>query len=117
MQQLSLPEKKMYTRFELNLPLIGLDLKNRKEMRCSTYEISAGAIGAFSAQELSAGTDLEIWLCMPDNAEEIHTRGKVVRSEKITPEKYKIEIELDNADLKPMPLVLRIVQMKNRYYW
>lgn len=116
MQTWNYEEKRKFTRFEVNLSLKNLNPMLKKEMYCYTHDISAKGIGILSNDAVSVGTDLEIWLYMPDNGEQIHTKGKVVWSNRIESGQYRAGIELDKEELQPIPLVLRTIRMRNKYY-
>ena len=117
MPQWNFQEKRKFTRFEVNLPLKNAELNTVKEINGYTHDLSSQGIGMFVKEELSLGTQLDIRLYMPDNGEEIRTSGKVVWSNKMESGKYRAGIILNNTDLKPIPLVLRTIRVRTRYYF
>jgi Tfp pilus assembly protein PilZ len=117
MPQWNFQEKRKFTRFEANLPLKNAQRNTVKEINGYTHDLSSQGIGMFAKEGLSIGTQLDIRLFMPDNGEELRTSGRVVWLVKVEAEKYRVGIELNNTDLKPIPLVLRTIRMRTRYYY
>jgi len=115
MQQ-NFEDRRRFPRYEVNIFLRSIDLNSTREIQCNTHDISSNGIGLSGNRSFPAGTSLDIWLHMPDNGEQIHTKGKVVWSSMIGPDRFRSGIELANADLKPIPLVLRTIRMRAKYY-
>jgi len=109
-------DRRRFDRFEVNIPLRNLDFQYMRELSGTSRDISSKGIGMVSNKELPVGTALDIWLHMPDNDEDIHTRGKVAWSMKTGPDQYRLGINLEKEDLKPIPIVLRTIHMRTRYY-
>jgi hypothetical protein len=107
-------ERRRYPRFDLELKLKNFDLNLLGEISANTCDISSKGIGCVSDRGLNVGATLDIWLYLPDG-EAIHTAGKVMW---VSPggDKYRMGICLDNEELKPIPIVLRSIKMKSRYY-
>ncbi len=72
-----------------------------------TQDISAQGIGLLCEKELSPRTSLEMWLPIPDKGESYYTRGEVVWSKRVDPEKYRTGISLLEADLMGISQVVR----------
>ena len=109
-------ERRRYPRYEVNIFLRSIDLNSTREIQCNTHDISQNGIGLSGNRSFPSGTSLDIWLHMPDNNEQIHTKGKVVWTSMIGPDRFRSGIELDKADLVPIPLVLRTIRMRAKYY-
>jgi hypothetical protein len=83
---------------------VGLDLRflnlwQGREGQALTYDISAKGIGMVAAEELPLHTAIEMWLKIPDKNEPVYTRGEVAWARELAPDKYKIGINLERADL------------------
>ncbi|MDD5730372.1 MAG: PilZ domain-containing protein [Candidatus Omnitrophica bacterium] len=113
MKEWELKDRRRFVRFPVCISLeYGEDLKVNAEKNISarTSDISVKGVGVITHEELTPGATLDIWLCMPDNGELIEAKGKVVWHTLIEHNKYRIGICLEEADLKPIPLVLRSLQ-------
>jgi hypothetical protein len=109
-------ERRRYPRYEVSIFSRGIDLTTTREIQCSTHDISLNGIGFSGNKSFQSGAKLDIWLYMPDNGEQIHTGGKVVWTSNIGPDRFRYGVELDNAVLQPIPLVLRTIRMRAKYY-
>jgi len=116
MQPGNMGDRRRCDRFEVKLLLRNHDFQSMREFDGTTRDISTNGIGMVSDKELPVGTSLDIWLHMPDNDEAIHTRGKVAWLMKTGPAQYRLGINLEKDDLKPIPIVLRTIHMRTRYY-
>lgn len=105
-------ERRRFSRFSIAIPLTYCSLDSSKINQAQTHDISVQGIGFITNDELAPQTSLDIWLNMPDNAEQIHIKGEVVWSKKIGFNNYRIGISLRDSTLKPIPLVLRAIQTK-----
>jgi len=112
----NMSDRRRYDRFEVSLPLHDLDFRSMRELDGKSRDISAKGIGMVSDKDLPVGTNLDIWLHMPDNDEEIHTKGTVAWSVNTGPGQFRLGINLEKEDLKPIPIVLRTIHMRTRYY-
>jgi Tfp pilus assembly protein PilZ len=121
MRQGNLDERRKFPRYEVSLFLKNFDSNSnlQRELEAHTKDISAQGIGLFTIQALPLGNSLDIYVCIPDNNEQIQVRGKVVWSSAVGPCKYRIGIELEKPELKPVSIVLRTLsqQIKTRYYY
>jgi hypothetical protein len=107
-------ERRKYPRFNVAMALKNFDLNCASEISASTRDISSKGIGCVSDTGLSQGTQLDIWLYLPDG-EAIHTEGVIVwvccRNCR-----YQMGIELRQAQLNPIPIVLRAIKKGTRQY-
>lgn len=107
-------ERRKYPRFEVNLALKNFALDCRSEITATTSDISAKGIGCRSDRMLPVGKRLDIWLYPPDG-DPVQTEGTVVWSVG-DDSGFRMGIDLDGAGIKPIPLVLRAIRPKSRYY-
>ena len=115
MQQ-NFDNRRRFPRYEVSIFLRSIDIDSHKEIQCSTHDISLKGIGLAGNRSFPVGTSLEIWLRMDDNGEQIHTKGKVVWSNTAGPHRFRSGVELADADLQPIPLVLRTIRTRTKYY-
>ena len=108
-------ERRAFPRFPVHLALNCFDPYLRKEFQTETQNISAEGLCFETDEVLKLGNFLEIFLHMPDNNEEIHRIGKVVWSNMTESGKYRIGIKLEEPKLKPIPIVLRIINHQRKY--
>ena len=114
--ELSVIERRRYPRFDTKLRVRSFDFSFAREMEGSTCDVSSMGIGCTSNRDMPSGSILDIWLYMPDNEVALHTTGKVVWSVRST-EGHRLGIRLDREEIKPIPLVLKSIQMRSRYYY
>ena len=107
MTEAEVANKRAFRRIPTELPLRFLNLKENKWRMTKTCDVSAQGIGLINAEELTPQTTLETWLSLPEVAEPLYSRGRVVWSEQLAPDKYRIGINLEKADL-----LARILQAK-----
>lgn len=100
-------DRRIFARLPVSLPLRFIDVGENKEGEAETQDISAKGIGLVTNEELSPRTPLEMWLQLPDRSEPLYTRGEVVWSRALEPNKYQVGVELEKADLMGMARVLR----------
>jgi len=112
----NLLDKRKSPRFPVTIFARNKDLASGRETPVHTFDISATGIGLMSDQEIPLDKLLEITLCMPDNGEQVHAVGKAVWTSLAGPHKYRVGVILEDSVLKPIPLVLRTIRMRSRYY-
>jgi hypothetical protein len=84
-------------------------VSENREGTGQTADISAKGIGLVADVELAPNTPLEMWLEIPDKGEPLYTRGEVVWSKMMEPNKFRIGVNLEKADLMGLSRVLRVV--------
>ena len=100
-------DRRVFERFKARLPVRFIDLKRNREGTAYTCDVSAKGLGLVSQVEVNPYTPMELWLDMPDKGEPLYTRGEVVWSSSITPNSWRVGINLERADLMGMSRVLR----------
>jgi hypothetical protein len=115
MENPSFEEKRAFPRFPVTISLTYLDPNSNKVLESETHDISAQGLGIFTDEELPPGIYIDINLNMPDNGEKISHKGKVVWSKKIYPLKYRAGLKLEEPKIKPISLVLRIINYQKKY--
>lgn len=103
----TMQDRRIFARFPVNYPLKFIDLKANEEAEAQTQNISAKGIGLVTDKELKARTPLEMWLEIPDRGEPLYTRGEVVWAKTLQPNKYRIGVELEKADLMGISRIFR----------
>ncbi len=115
MENQSFEEKRAFPRFPVAISLTYLDPNSNKILESETHDISAQGLGITTDEELPSGIYIDINLNMPDNGEKISHKGRVIWSKKIYPLKYRAGVKLEEPKIKPIPLVLRIINHKRNY--
>ena len=113
MQETKFLDKRIFERIPVKLPLRFLYSNSDTEGLAQTHNISAAGIGLVTDIELLNHTPLEMWLQIPDKGEPFHLAGKVVWFDMIEPNKYKVGISLEKAELMEMSRVLRTTHSYN----
>jgi len=118
MRQWDFMERRKLLRYEIAFCCNETDSTTRREFHSLTRDICEQGVGILLNERLPLDALVEVCLEMPDNQEKIQVRGKVVWVTELGENKFRAGIRLDKFDLKPIPLVLRMirVQLKSRYY-
>jgi N-acetyl-anhydromuramyl-L-alanine amidase AmpD len=115
MQSFPFLEKRTYPRFPVNVPLSYTDANSNNTRYAQTHDISAQGLCIVTNEELPVGGCLGICFQMMDNGEQIYRRGKVIWSGSADYNKYKIGVQLEQPNLKPISMVLRTIKSQRRY--
>lgn len=121
MEDLGFRERRAFARYSVKILLRYFNEDEgcgglRGEGRAQTQDISAKGLCLLTKKALATDTPLDICLQMPDNGEQIYIKGKVVWSNMIEPAKYKVGINLENAELNPILLALKAIQVRIKHY-
>jgi hypothetical protein len=108
MPEADFKDKRVFERMPVNVSLKFIDLFANKEGLAQTQDVSAKGLGLVSNEKLSPYTPLEMWLQMPDKSDPFYTRGEVVWSKKVDPDKYRVGVSLEKAELMEMSRLLRV---------
>jgi c-di-GMP-binding flagellar brake protein YcgR len=100
-------DRRIFARVPVSLPLRFIDLRMNQEGQAQTVDVSAKGIGVVSNRELSPRTPLEMWLNIPDHHEPLYMRAEVVWSNRLEPNKYRLGIELEKAELMGLSRLFR----------
>jgi len=103
----NMEDRRIFARFPARFPLRFMELATNKEGEAQTQDISAKGIGLVADREFSPHTPLEMWLNIPDHHEPFYTRGEVVWSNRLEPNKYRVGIELEKAELMGLSRLFR----------
>ncbi|MCX5707507.1 MAG: PilZ domain-containing protein [Candidatus Omnitrophica bacterium] len=111
-------ERRKLPRYEISLSCDETDLGSYREFHSITRDICEQGVGITLNERLPLDASVQVCLAMPDNREQIYLRGKVVWIIKLEENNFRAGILLDKFDLRPIPLVLRMIkfQLKSRYY-
>lgn len=108
MEKNGFSDRRIFERFYAKIALRFLDLNSNREGKAQTVDISANGIGMVTSEELAPRTPLEIWLEIPDKAEPLYTRGEVAWVKQTQPDKYRVGVNLEGADLMGISRILRL---------
>jgi len=109
-------DRRIFARFTAELSLQYSNENSTKQNQAVTRDVCAKGIGIFTNERLNPDSYLTISLKMPDNSKDFSTRGRVIWSEQIEPDKYRVGIDLEKAELMGIPIVLRTIKIQTRYY-
>ena len=107
-------DRRRFVRFPVTISLRYCDLGAVKDMCGKTSDISAHGVGIVTEEVLAPGASVNIWLSMPDTGEQVLAKGRVIWSNSVETKLHRIGVCLEEADLKPIPLVLRTIQTTYR---
>ena len=111
-------ERRKLPRYEIAISSDETDLTSLREFHSLTRDICEQGVGIMLNERLPLESQVEVRLEMPDNLERIYLHGKVVWISKLDENQYRAGICLNRFELKPVPLVLRMIkiQLRSRYY-
>ena len=110
-------DRRLYPRFEVDISSDSLDIQTGLDIHGNTHDISSRGIGLVITKEVVLGARFVICLSVPQDQEEIRVRGEVVWVKKFGTNIYRVGLSLERVELKPIPIVLKSIQLKNsRYY-
>lgn len=101
-------DRRIFARLPLHLPLRWIGQDAAEECTAETCDFSAKGVGLVTDRQLSQGAPLEMWLNIPDRHKPLYTRGEVVWSQMLEPNKCRAGIELERADLMAMSRLFRV---------
>lgn len=105
-------EKRKFVRFLISIPLKCVKMSVKQLNGIATSDISVEGLGLITTEELPLNTPLNIRLVMPDNGEEIILDGEALWSKCNGTGNYHCGLKLKNAQIKPIPLVLRTINAR-----
>jgi hypothetical protein len=101
-------DRRLFERFNVNFPVKFVVLDSNKEGTGRIIDISASGGGLIvTAEQLHPPAALEMWLQIPDNKEPFYTTAKVVWSNMIESETYRVGVQFDQLDLLGLSRVLK----------
>ena len=107
-QNTEFEDRRIVQRIPARSSLRFLDAHSNKEGLAEIQDISANGIGLFTEEELPSHTPLEIWLQIPDRGEPLNTKGEVIWSKMVEPNRYRAGICLERVDFMAMSRVIRL---------
>ncbi|OGX18302.1 MAG: hypothetical protein A3K83_03665 [Omnitrophica WOR_2 bacterium RBG_13_44_8b] len=113
--QVPFEEKRVCPRFPVSISVTCYIPDLDKTVNTYTRDISAIGIGLVVNEVLPVGTCLDLCLQMPDNGERIMRKAKVVWSNAMGLDSYRVGIKLQEASIKPIPLILRTINYQRKY--
>lgn len=112
MQKPGHDNKRKFERYKLVLPVAYINLSSGKEGKAQMLDISDKGIRLISGENLSVGTSLDIWLCLP-NGGRLYIKGEVAWSKSLEPGEHSIGVRLAEEELiKAMGVVERAIGNK-----
>ena len=113
MQDKKFLDRRIFERIPVKLPLRFSYPNSDTEGLAQTQDISAVGIGLVTDRELLPRTPLDMWLQIPDKGKPLRIIGEVVWSDMIEPNKYRVGINLEKAELMEISRVLRVAHSHN----
>lgn len=107
-------EKRLSPRFPVKIPLLYSQSQDEK-VGGQTCDISSTGLCIISSRQLPRGAGVEVVLRIPDNGEEIFTKGTVVYSKGLEGGLFRTGVKLEDKPLRPVPLVLRTINSRLQY--
>ncbi|MFA5410846.1 MAG: PilZ domain-containing protein [Candidatus Omnitrophota bacterium] len=105
-------DKRVFERFSVQLPMRCLNLDSSREFTAQTSDISANGIGLTTGERLGRQNPVEMWLSIPDKGHPLYARANVIWSNMIEPNKYRVGLRLEKANLMGLSRVLRIIDTR-----
>ena len=107
MAELAVSNRRAFRRIPTELPLRFFHPQENKWRLVKSCDISAQGIGLINSEELPLESTLETWISVPEVADPLYSRGRVVWSEYLAPNSYRVGLRLEKPDL-----IARLIQTK-----
>jgi len=107
MQETKILDRRIFERIPVKLPLRFLNLTPNKQGLAQTHDISGEGIGIEVDEKLLPHTYLEMQLQIPHSDVPIYTKGRVVWSENVQSNHYRVGISLEEVKLMKMWSIIR----------
>ena len=108
-------EKRSAPRFPVTIPVTYCYADSGDEFSAQTQNISSGGLGIVTYREVLAGDYLNVCLHMADNGEKIYRRGRVAWVSQLSQDKYRVGLQFEGVNLKPISIVLRTIISQQNY--
>jgi len=109
-------ERRSFTRFPVGLLVSCIENTAYTQIVSETSDICAHGLGLISKQNVPVGTDVDLFLTMPDNGEQVPIHGEVVWSKSVEPGMYRMGIIFSrNFEIKPVSIALRTIEFRKKY--
>ena len=116
MGQRFLEERRHNVRYEVTLLAKIIHGLTGDELTVNSHDISSDGVGIIVDRPLMCGEILDITFIMPDNAEQVETRGMVIWVGSPEQQRYRAGVAITDQELRPIPMVLRSIKLRtNRY--
>jgi len=112
----NLEDRRMFVRFNLQLPVALSDVNRARRMEVSTHDISAEGLGLSSSQFLAPDTEVDMLVHVSDAEPPVYLRGQVMwsKANEIIPDagenKYRLGVSLEGPDLLSLSRLFRVSQ-------
>ncbi|MFH1457949.1 MAG: PilZ domain-containing protein [Candidatus Omnitrophota bacterium] len=103
-------DHRIFDRRPVKFPMRFIDPRSGAEGKAQMQDISAKGIGLVTPSGFPRKTELEMWIEVPDEGGPLYTRGEVVWSQMVSPDKFRTGVCLEKADLMGLSRVLRVVE-------
>lgn len=99
MGEINFEDRRVFLRFDVELPVRYFNISLNKDGKAHTRNISANGIGIITSEAIAPHSLLDIWLEAPDTGEVLNTKGEVIWSKQLAPGQYVIGVKLLDVDL------------------
>jgi len=101
-------DRRSFLRIARTLDVKIINLNTNTEGKAKTSDISATGIGFVTDTPLNTEANLELWLYIPDSQEPVYAKGRVVWTNMVAPNTYRVGVSLDKVDFIDLSRVLRM---------
>jgi hypothetical protein len=116
MGQRFLEERRHNVRYDVTLSAKIIHGLTGEELIINSHDISSNGVGIIVDRPLILGEIIDITFIMPDNAEQVETRGMVIWMGSKEQERFRAGVAITDQELRPIPMVLRSIKVRtNRY--
>jgi hypothetical protein len=101
-------DRRNFLRFARILDIKIINIETNREAKAKTHDISANGIGFLTDIPLEQDASLELWLYIPDSDEPVYTTGRVIWTNMVAPNVYRVGVSLDKIDFAGISRILRV---------
>jgi len=103
-------EKRGSPRFSVSIPVNYVNSLTNEIACAHTHDISDTGISMITNYALPTENPIDFKLIMMDNGEEINLKGRVLWSKLAQENEFRCGIQLDDCQIKAIPLTLRAIK-------
>lgn len=112
MEEPDFQERRKGNRFQVQIAVNYSDPANNSREIFKTHDISCDGLGLVTKRQFPVGSTLDMRLAMLDSNEEIPVKAIVIWNDYYH---NRMGFRLEGKKLKPIPLVLRTIEMQLRH--
>jgi hypothetical protein len=109
-------ERRQTVRYDVALFVKMIHGLKGDETFVTSHDISANGVGLLVDRPLMLGEIVDLTFVMPDNEDQVETRGMILWVCALEQNRYRAGVEITEQKLRPIPMVLRSIKVRISRY-